>query len=74
MVDVNLVEQVVHKVVVEGHAHMVLLEEGLHEFTQLFTVEEAGIVSIEFGEKFVDLFMQRSRVVAVVSKLLDVGG
>jgi len=32
MVDVNLVEQVVHKVVVERHAHMVLLEEGLHEF------------------------------------------
>lgn len=33
MVDVNLVEQVVHKVVVERHAHMVLLEEGLHEFS-----------------------------------------
>jgi hypothetical protein len=63
---VNLVEEVVHEVVVKGHSNVVLLEEGLHKVAQFLAVEEARLVSVEFSEEFADLSAKTSRVVGVL--------
>lgn len=52
---VNLVEKVVHEVVVEGHSNVVLLEEGLHKVAQLLAVEETRLISVELSEELADL-------------------